>query len=714
MNNLMGGPGSIQQSQYVSATPQTRQREAHDLEPYDSMDVAMMKVPNAAIQQSQCNLGYEFLMSTVDPWNWAVGPPASAFDPVSMPQKGMLNLTWQTTADSVLNEQVPQSRGMIVHLPLLGWDAMWHMGIVPRGAVSTPTFVTPGMAIVQSVGPPLNLVQNTIAPGLVFNTITYNSELLLPFTESGRVLSITPNLSDQFKSARVYAGGLELYGNSIGTGSLIFNGRVSTAVINDTRDICQKGGLAYPADQLIQSARNNKECVLENNLFDGVVNVIGNDIGQNYQSTNVYDDDEINGAWTHSGDVGLTRVTAPVTVNNAGIGGFEGWTADWITPWDTDVLVSTQLCGAGGVAASGKFYTAANNASGHIGEADCFDIRYHLTYTAGLIGGPPAMGLSDNACGWYAVLNCVGMHVYAYIANAATGQVGYRTFTQYQSHPLKCAALAPGAQDHVFGMFEGKPGLGRNGMARASGAPNIDDPTGTLPGGKYIGTLMWYCINFGVLNGNTTGPNTLGSFTIAPRDYYVRARNVNSQGQTGPAHMTRYDGVGVGQEIRANAAICTQVVAESEISQYLKSGNMDIRTPANNNILNTLSALYGSSVLPSWKCSWKRSDWLEWRNKVTQQGCGGLAADILSKGTTESSLVASSQASGLFSAIGSGLGGFLDNLSGAAGRFRGRAAGPFGSGAGSFGSSAGSFGSSAGPFGSGAGSFGSSGGTYRR
>lgn len=650
-----------------------RQREAHQLTDHDPVDIAMMKVPSATIGRTQCNLAFDFLRSTIDPWSYQVPPPSSAFDPSSNEQSGQLNLTWQVGADPG-GTLIPQSKGMILHLPKLGWNAMWHMGFLGRGHVH-PVNGAVAAEGVYFAGNQLLPLDLQAAP---FGLFTFDREIALPHTESNRVLSVTPDLAEEFNKVRVFAGGMEVYGNSIGTGSLLFNGRISAAVINDTRDIAQTdSGLAYPANQLTQSCRNNKEKLLEESLFDGAIMLVGDDIREDFTPTNPFDTDSINGAWLKL-NLDLVPLEFVPMFNANGTASFETLFADWVSPWYITSNMNTFYARR----TSTSLPAAPLNAN-TIGEADCFDIRYDYLLTT-----PTTSPIPEGHIGNQVTLTVTCIHAYAFVANSTTGAPGIRTYTEQRHHVLPLATTT--SQHVISGLFEGKPGLGLAGMQNPSGVCTFQDVDGSNIAGKYIGSHIIGVAYSYQLNPAAAGAATSGGFFLNSRTISVRARNINDVGHVGPAHIIRYDGVGANQEMRCGAILATQVVAEAQIGQYIKQSTMDTRAPANNNVLNQLHALYSSSHMIHWKCTWTRSQWLKARDHLSKNGCQGLVAEILQNAGADSALAAITSASGLFSAIGAGFdhligsnagGGFSDRRSIATGPYGGRSQsmGAFGS-----------------------------------
>lgn len=642
MNSLQGGPGSITSSQFVGMR---RQREAQDLDGYDRMDASLVKIPNDAILKSQANLGFEFLLSTFDPWNYAVPAPANVYDPPAIPQKGTLNLTWLVGTDSVVEERIPQSRGIILHLPKLGWNSMWHMGIVPKGAVTAS--VLNGLNVI--LAPNIYYEGAIIVPAAT--VFVYNSELALPYVASDRALAVTPDLAENFNKVRAYAGGIELYGSTISAGTIALNGRCTSAIVNDTRDICQLKNLAFSASSLQSSARNNKEIVMETSLYEGIIQTTGSDLREDYVSTNIYNSDTINGAWTHNASVGNTFGPFSMPLPGAGLASQVGLSADWITPWD----ISCPNLNGGAYGSRAEWYTASNNPSDTIGEADCFDI--HVTFSVGV----PLVKQAYANTGVMHAFRAVCTHVYAFVSPQGDGSIEYRTYTYAKLCPF-LAYDETGTFVMDF-MFEGKPGLGRNGMAAEAGVTDMFQTDPTVAGGKYIGSF----ISSSIKTTTETGAAVVlaPGYTILPRNYKVRARNIEDIGHVGPAHITRYDGVSANQELRLNAIINTQVVAEADISQFLKTSSIDIRSPANVNVLSMISAIYNSALLPYWKMTWNRAQWARYRDILVEGGPGKLILEITNK-APDSQLMAVSSAAGLFSAIGGGLGHFLDKFTGTA------------------------------------------------
>jgi len=657
--------GGARSSDFVSVMPMRVQRSADQLAQDDEMALATLSVPNRLIAKTQADLGWNFIRGSVDPWSWRQPPPSSAFESQSMVQQGSVNLNFRVLPPPAPGtEGVQSSSGMFLHLPKFAWNALFHMAFVPRGAAS-PVLGTNGLQI-------FNTAFSAYFPQSVLLGLTYNSELAIPHSQTGYVPTFTPDIASKFNRARVFSGGMEMFCQTISTANMPYNGRWAATVLNDTTDVAQTSeGLAFPSNQLTQSSRNDKEKKLNEPLYDGAVVVIGDDLREDYVVPNQYADDSISGSWAQLGTFASPLAVGPPLLANTAPS-WNGLMAAFITPWD----ITAQFNGAIFTETYSQIQTD------QIGEADGLDIRYILNYTPDTNGNMQFPGITD-AANAEALFKITVSHIYAFVANVATGAVGYRTITDQQMAPVSRNDLA-GIMEVEINSYA-KPYIGLNGM---QGPPNVSGPLepATAVAGKYIGSIVTLASISGQSNPAAVGNGSYCTLTGITHRFMARARQNSSLGHVGPAHIIRYDGIGSDQEITFNAVINTEVVAEADLSQYIKTSDSGAHYPANNNITNVLSSIYRSDLLPEWKCCWKRSEWYDMRKRLQERGCPQFVCDVINKTGAASDVTASSSAAGLFGSLG----GLLDTITGASGEYCNSAGGQFGSRAGGqFGSRAG-------------------------
>lgn len=660
----MQSVGGSRSSDYVGVmVPMRTQRSADQLAQDDEMALATLSVPNRLIAKTQADLGWNFIRGTIDPWSWRQPPPTSAFESQSMVQQGTINLNFQVLPNPAPGtEGVLSSSGMFLHLPKFAWNALFHMAFIPRNATSNVTG-TNGLGIFN-VAFSGYFTANVLA---TTNAITFNSELAIPHSQSNYVPTFTPDIAAKFNRARVFSGGMEMFCQTISTANLPYNGRWAATVLNDTTDVAQtQEGLAFPPNQLTQSSRNDKEKKLNEALYDGAIVVIGDDLRPDFVVPNQYADDSISGSWAQIGSYyGLANVTVPYPQSTqVAVTGLMG---AFITPWDITVNF-----------APGTWLQTYQLQTDQIGEADGLDIRCVFNYIA-----PGNLAtIAGTAVNMEANFKFTCTHLYAFVADIATGRVGYRTITDQQTqHAVRTGG---GQVFEVELNSYAKPYLGLNGMQAPAGV-TAPFETDTPVAGKYIGSVITLQIATSQTDATATVEET---FTVGNPSYrfMARARQNSSLGHVGPAHIIRYDGIGADQVITFNSVINTEVVAEAELSQYIKTSDSGAHYPANNNIVNVLSSIYRSDLLPEWKCCWKRSEWLEMRRRLQERGCPAFVCDVINKTGAASDVTASSSAAGLFGSLG----GLLDTITGSSGEYCTGASGQFGSrAAGQFGSRAG-------------------------
>jgi hypothetical protein len=173
------------------------------------------------------------------------------------------------------------------------------------------------------------------------------------------------------------------------------------------------------------------------------------------------------------------------------------------------------------------------------------------------------------------------IHVYAYVN--ASGLVQYNLANQKDAHNFNTyqtygqlalfnnGAVGPlsigvGTQvpQQPAAIIKCRPRMQRTGMSV---------PTG----GKYLGTLVTLSMTFNSADNPTAG---YGAYAY-PGTIRVRARNVDAPGRVGPAHIIRYDGLGVGQQMSFAGTTWLQGIALGQLAPFINSNGTALTVPDN-------------------------------------------------------------------------------------------------------------------------------------
>ena len=92
--------------------------------------------------------------------------------------------------------------------------------------------------------------------------------------------------------------------------------------------------------------------------------------------------------------------------------------------------------------------------------------------------------------------------------------------------------------------------------------------TGMVNGGKYIGSY------FNITAANVSNTASTNNFYVTAATVYVRARNVDQDGEKGPARVARWDGLSSGQNVRCDAVFHAQCIPEGSIAPFVQKDAM--------------------------------------------------------------------------------------------------------------------------------------------
>jgi hypothetical protein len=218
--------------------------------------------------------------------------------------------------------------------------------------------------------------------------------------------------------------------------------------------------------------------------------------------------------------------------------------------------------------------------------------------------------------------------------------------------------------------------------------------------GKYMGTFINIFVQYHGLTQNPAGTwplaTDLANFVTvtvtAPPTLRIRARGINHEGRKGPARVCTWRNIAIGETFIIRGQFQVACVPTGTIAPFVQDAAGMASVAADVNTDTLMSALYNG---PShvFKRVWIKTKYDQMLNTVFNDMNIGTIAGML-EGDNKS--LSAGNAAGLFSGLGSTIGGIADDiLGGAAGQF-GRSAGEFGHSAGEFGSAAGEFGESMG------------------
>lgn len=565
-------------------------------------------------------------------------PPADSYDPIISPFNVKSTMVTNTGVQALANQRVSNQSGAIIWLPRLGYNAIAHGGFMNAQ--------TDG-----SLGVGTNVGAGTIS------ALTYNSQIWLPysFQAAKQTIKIQPDPADSFNKVRVFNGYYDFRSVTQPATDVTLNGRMCSFVVADTTDVCQVNGEAFPQATLVTATRQEKDLAENIPAQDGIVNIIGDDIGRDFEDPNTFAVSNQKGTFAqvdtfvtgimYAGQAVFNSV-APYTTN----GDTFLFASRFITPWDVTANLSAANAAyvPGGAAQARAWAGAAwplqyaSVRTSPIGEFDRFDFKVNLLFNSNMM----SVATNDTQPHDCTVV-CEALHIFAGITDATTGTVKYRTVKASKSFTNPFGQRSAVGQNYsklCSAEFDFTAEYSQLGPPSDAAAYSSSNPTTDLgANGKYIGSVLEFYVNFKphlVLNAQ----NQSFSFNAAA-NIFAKPHGGADEGHRGPAHITRYDGLSENQELVLDGCLNMECVSKASLNQIIKSGLSGYSAPATGKALQLLHALFTDSNLSLYRSVFPRQEyWSYWgtvANATYATFASGLAenngADTRALGAAEDS-----------------------------------------------------------------------------
>lgn len=506
------------------------------------------------------------------------------------------SFTYEVKTDPVIGSDgsaswtdvVSYASGMYLSLPQESHESVWHMGFVPAGAYFSVGYAqfnnfpvaaaTRGMDIRSHYYGPCQLSES-LGSVTNFNAckLTYVGELALPRIGAGQSITYQPPIPENYSKVRAFASDFKISSTTISGINFNLNGNFHSGVIADTRYISQiqvdtnAPRRAYPASALNQQSMTRPDDLKNVSVAKGAIDIMGPDYPRRWCSVDMDATDTLESEWkTYSYGVPVNPLVPASSTNSTYAFGPYHVTQLWVTPTDTEFFISNKTTLGAGQAPNpwARIYYGAINEDGIL-DIDV-SVRASIAGTSANMTTPVA---------WDYVVNFV--HVFAYID--AGGLVRYNLFSENQTRPYTAM--------HSYNALS----MSNNGFA----GPSVINATSQVPlqapqffksrprmlrtgfanttGGKYLGTLCQLSLQ----------PNTADSLgatytiNVYPGSVRVRARNVDAPGRVGPAHIIRYDTLGVGQQMSWAGTQWIQGIALGNLAPFIQSNGQTLTVPDN-------------------------------------------------------------------------------------------------------------------------------------
>lgn len=566
-----------------------------------------------------------FIQTTLDPVHYDILPP-NIVNRTSFAKRFTLDASWPVrdvaAKDGSGNylfpgEQISEQSGLVMWLPNRGLDSLYRMGVVP--------------ALTNS---PDNGGPETAANFHFF----YPYEVALPYAKDGtHQFTVSPDPASDFSFTRMVGGIVQLSSNAIAIGQTVITGLIAGGAIADTRDVCQdpKTGQAYSPSNLMQQSITSKDCFQNVDFEKGITMLLGSDIpiGFSPPQRDLYRTIQ-GGLYTaqiipqNSGSINLTIFAQPSDGPK-----FTPVTRRFISPLGVQMVNFTQDLQPGH-----EYYNVTQTAFALPPDNIKIDpinthggIEYDIaSFVSGTISQSSA---HHNA---QVLVRITVSDVHAKIGSNANIVYDYSQPWEYDHlidvNSLRTDNLYTWRQNHKYLVQPKKPS----------------------ERGTYIGsTITWYMKLIGTTPATDPTPADFTMSLMMPFAYAgFTAPDLYADGELGTARIGRFDGVGIGQQVKAKGCLVVECVPEGNIAPYVTSSDKLALKTSSVNLFPFVSTLYNGYS------GFKRI-WVTEEYERVIRGLSTLNMDTLlqfANQTGADEVTHAAEAAGLFGNLGS-LGG---------------------------------------------------------
>jgi len=491
-------------------------------------------------------------------------------------------------AQAKWNDFASFTSGMYLSLPQESHESLWHMGFVKPGAEFSVLAGGYAFFPVEATRRGFDIRAHYFGPYIAGSTstcsffpdykLTYNGELALPRIGTNVGITYATSVSNNYSKVRAFAADFKMSSTTISGTNFNMSGTFHSAVISDTRYISQvsvdvsAARNAYPPAMLLAQSVTKPDDLDNSEIMKGAIDIMGPDYPREWCSVDVDATDTLNSQWQTFQYVipSGTPIVNQLQASQAISLGPRNVAQLWVTSTDTSFYISNSSAPVSNGAPANwqRFYYGAINEDGIL------DIDVSLRAS---LASSSAVMLSP--CQYDYVANFI--HVFAYIDE--TGYVRYNMASETQK--VGITALESYAQLSQFNNGLSPPAL----MTGTTQIPNMPasivksrprmqrNGMSVNTGGKYLGTL----VTLSMLFNSQEVPTDQVSVYAYSSSIRVRARNVDAPGRVGPAHIIRYDGLGVGQQMSFAGTTWLQGIALGQLAPFINSNGTALTVPDN-------------------------------------------------------------------------------------------------------------------------------------
>lgn len=636
----------------------------------------------------KANAAMQFLYTTLNPIVYNTAPPIETSSRSDILKDVTIQCQFLIPTSTPVGEGIPTISGMILWLMKRGLGSLYRMGLVPNGATSVTTglsanptlqgfYINVTRPTATFTGGVVSATAYVTATTNIIKSITYTQELAIPYgvANNGQsaVIQITPNVAEQITFSRVFAGIVETYSSTVSIGNTTLAGTFSAASISDTRDVCQSPQGAFSITNIIQSSETTKDALMQVPSNEGVVTLVGPDIQSTF--TNPSQENVI------IADGNYTVVAVPISVQNflfeqpVGTGTQLPLVTEsesnatlnynaaplgsvWVTPWATVCQTQVNTTNTDGSAFPVYSNQVTTIQTSPVAETGMLRMKVIGQFWLENL----AVGLGNTVSDFtpQVEIAVVATHVFA-TANLS-GTIAYSTYIDKQT------LYVGNAVQHL---------TQSSGAGGSSTSVEFDPQLffqGYTVSGKYIGTLLSFYV------APTGGTATSAAYNhwafvgvnIANVSIAITAPDIDVDGNVGPARVIRWDGMSPGMQLDVAGKLWAQIIPSSNLMPYVKAQQMNRTRFVPENAERLVLRVYNASGTLLRRV---------WNLKAYKDFLLGSAKDISQEtimdwARNDVSIAQAANAAGIFSSLGSSVGGFLDSALGASGQFTAPQFGP--------------------------------------
>lgn len=539
-----------------------------------------------------------FVKTAIVPQSYNQAPPAPVAEGI-VDHSGTIEGQW-IIGSSVINESIPQTKGLIGVWPQRGLNSIYRFGFIPINTAST--VAAGNHAELRGLLSGTTSPAGNTAPLDDFGNLGqlyYYQELIVPYQNSlpgasQNTIQVSPATTNNIAFARKYAERISVDANAVGIGTTTLTGTFTAASIDDTRGIAQDPtNGAYSIAALQQTATTPKDYVGPRTCDRGVTVIQGNHVSANF--SNPFQDNctQEYCTWTQFSGIGPGEVDINTQSVTDSVGTSAPWTlyytleamSYWVTPWQIGAQTRSKW-------PTSTTYTIQMPP---IGETDALRIR--LRVPCGVVKNANIGATSAYADVYNHVLQAT--HVFA--TCLPNGSVQYYTAVE-----LVNLRSGNGSDQFVDGAYfdpasNPSPWPTGNFYHRANGGyvygktvelRPIEFRTSYTQQGKYLGTYLSFTVA-----GSASGANSFSSsgnvawLCYANPFFSIAPEMDNRQGDCGPARIIRYDNLQPNMSVTVEGTYWAQIRPLATLAPYLKGAAMAKSNWCDADALRLLEAL---------------------------------------------------------------------------------------------------------------------------